>query len=198
MRDPENIVAVSHLNPAYMGFIFYKSSPRYVGQEFIVPSLDTVIKKVGVFVNATVDEMIEKADRYQLDYLQLHGDESVEFCEQLKGNNRKLIKVFSVDADFDFNRTIPFEGVSDYFLFDTKGKNRGGNGLPFDWRLLEKYNQRIPFFLSGGLSVSNLNEIDNLLRMNIHALDFNSRIEKAPGLKDVEQLLEIMNRIIKF
>ncbi len=189
MKDSENILQVSALNPDYMGFIFYEASPRYVGVDFIVPArLLPSVKRVGVFVNHSLDFVIDTMKGNQLHYAQLHGDESVVFCEALKQQGVKIIKVFRVDEDFDFVSTHQYESVSDFFLFDTKGKLYGGNATPFDWGLLNQYNQAVPFFLSGGIQPENVKEIKTLSLLNIHAIDVNSGVEDHPGFKNVNKI----------
>ena len=189
MREKDNILQIAALHPDYMGFIFYEKSPRYVGEEFEIPAgFSSEIEKVGVFVNASNEVMVVKAKRYGLDYLQLHGHESVEQVAALKQLGLKVIKVFSVDENFDFTATIPYQDHVSFFLFDTKGKYYGGNATVFDWRCLQRYNQQVPFFLSGGLSPENVTGISDLQGMNIHALDVNSGVELSPGLKDADKI----------
>lgn len=196
MRDTVNIHEVAALHPDYMGFIFYEKSPRYVGSDFVLPDdLNSSIKRVGVFVNHTKTFVKETLVRNQLNYVQLHGDESVGFCEELKSEGIRVIKVFRVDEDFDFDSTKPFESVADFFLFDTKGKLYGGNALPFDWSLLKRYNQVVPFFLSGGIQLENAGELAGLSSLNIHAIDVNSGAEDLPGLKNINKLSAIINQI---
>ena len=187
MRESSNILDVAALRPDYMGLIFYDRSPRYVGEDFELPvDFPSDVKKVGVFVNATTEMMIEKVKRYQLDYLQLHGDEPVEQVKDLRQLGVPVIKVFSVDEHFNFTLTEAYQPYVSFFLFDTKGKHYGGNATVFDWSILQKYSQAVPFFLSGGLSPENVNDIALLPEgMNIHALDVNSGVELSPGLKDV-------------
>lgn len=192
----DNIVEVASLNPDYMGFIFYEPSPRHVGVDFKMPVLPKSIKKVGVFVNEEVEVIKKLVAKFKLDFVQLHGHESVEDCRVLKEFGVGVIKVFSVDATFDFDTTAPYEGVVDYFLFDTKGKFYGGNAIPFDWNLLVNFHQRVPFFLGGGLTQENISGIRNLSTMNLHAIDVNSGVEDSPGLKSIvkiESILEILN-----
>ncbi|MCA4896025.1 MAG: phosphoribosylanthranilate isomerase [Cytophagales bacterium] len=192
----DNIVEVASLNPDYMGFIFYEPSPRHVGVDFKMPVLPKSIKKVGVFVNEEVEVIKKLVAKFKLDFVQLHGHESVEDCRVLKELGVGVIKVFSVDATFDFDTTAPYEGVVDYFLFDTKGKFYGGNAIPFDWNLLTNYHQRVPFFLGGGLTLENISGIKRLSTMNLHAIDVNSGVEDSPGLKSIvkiESILEILN-----
>jgi phosphoribosylanthranilate isomerase len=192
MRDVENIQQVSSVQPDYMGFIFYPKSPRYVGKDFAIPNdFPKSIKRVGVFVNETIEYILETVDRYDLDYVQLHGNESVEQCYSIKNSQIGVIKVFSVDSEFDFASTSKFTKATDFFLFDTKGKLYGGNAVAFDWNVLKKYDQQVPFFLSGGLSPENLHAVESLAGMNMHALDLNSGIETSPGLKDMQRFREV-------
>ena len=196
MRDPENIRQVSTLQPDYIGFIFYAKSPRYVGEDFELPdNFSADVKKVGVFVNASTDEMILQVNRLKLDYLQLHGNESVQQCEELVKQGAPVIKVFSVDNDFDFTVTKIYTNAVNFFLFDTKGKYYGGNARTFDWNILQKYDQQIPFFLSGGLSPYNVSGIKELKGLNLHAIDINSGAEITAGIKDIEKIKNIMGEL---
>jgi len=194
MRDRENILEVASLGPQYLGFIFYPRSPRFVGDDFRIPfKLPMSIKRVGVFVNAPNSEIQQKATSIGLDFIQLHGNESPEQCAELKAAELGVIKVFSVDKNFKFDVTTPYKKVVDYFLFDTKGKHYGGNATTFDWSILKKYDQQIPFFLSGGLSPENVSSLGDVLKMNLHALDLNSGVEVSPGLKNVEKIESIIS-----
>lgn len=197
MRDDDNILAIADLKPDYMGFIFYSQSPRFVGKDFeFLFGIPESIKKVGVFVNESSEEMIRQYKRLSLDYLQLHGNELVAQCEELKNAGVKIIKAFSVGEDFDFEMINPYQSFVNYFLFDTKGKYYGGNGRTFDWSVLKKYNQQTPFFLSGGISPCNAADVLRLEGLNIQAVDVNGGVEINPGLKDVikvEAIKKILN-----
>ena len=202
MKYPDNILEVSQLLPNYMGFIFWKKSSRFFDGE--IPNLPKSIQKVGVFVNAPLDEIVSKIEKYDLNLVQLHGNESVAFCldlkheiEKLKQTPIEIIKVFSILDDFDFSVLKEYEAVCDYFLFDTKGKLPGGNGTVFDWKVLEKYPSTKPFFLSGGIGIEEIAPVKQLLKTNlpIHAIDINSKFEIEPGLKN-KQLLEEFKRTI--
>ncbi len=185
MKYPDNILEVGALLPDYMGFIFWEKSARYFDGQ--IPELIKTIKKTGVFVNESVENIIEKIDKHDLQAIQLHGKESVEFCQNLKNNiddNIEIIKVFSVGDNFDFDVLKPFENACDYFLFDTKGKLPGGNGTTFDWKILENYDSDKPFFLSGGIGIEEIPTIKNL-KLPIYAIDVNSRFEIEPGLKNI-------------
>jgi phosphoribosylanthranilate isomerase len=196
MKDRDNILEVAALGIDYVGFIFYAKSPRYVGEEFELPAgFPQGIKRVGVFVNEDVEKMLNLGKRLKLDYFQLHGHEPVEVCKRLKEEGYGVIKVFSVGDDFDFSITGPYTAVVDYFLFDTKGKYYGGNAQVFNWELLRKYGQQVPFFLSGGLNPDNLAGLSALEGMNIHALDVNSGVELSPGVKDVEKIKALKSRL---
>ena len=195
MRDPENILQVVSLGPQYLGFIFYPNSPRYVGNDFELPrNLPSSFKKVGVFVNESNDVILSKAEKIGFEFVQLHGNESVEQSSDLKASGLKIIKVFSVDDAFKFEVTQAYKNVVDYFLFDTKGKLYGGNARTFDWNVLRKYDQEVPFFLSGGLSPENVGDLGDIRSMNLHALDLNSGVELSPGLKSLEKIKAIMKQ----
>jgi phosphoribosylanthranilate isomerase len=192
MRDRENIMQVAAFLPDFMGFIFYPESPRFVGENFHIPdALPKEIKKVGVFVNESTRNMLAAAEKHQLDFLQLHGKESPEQCFELRRNKLKVIKVFAVDETTDFETTRSYTQVSDYFLFDTKGKYFGGNAQTFDWRLLDRYDQQVPFFLSGGLSSLNIGSAIALPAPNLYAVDVNSGIEAGPAVKDINKLKDV-------
>lgn len=188
MKYPENILEVGSLLPDYMGFIFWEKSARYF--DGIIPTLPKSIRKVGVFVNETSEEILKKVEKHDLQAVQLHGNESAEFCVNLKNKLDKkieIIKVFSVSDDFDFEVLKPFENVCDYFLFDTKGKLPGGNGITFDWKVLEKYTSTKPFFLSGGIGLEEMDAVKEILKTNlpVYAIDVNSKFETEPGLKNI-------------
>lgn len=202
MKYPDNILEVGSLLPDYMGFIFWEKSARFF--DGYIPNLPQSIKKVGVFVNETVENIIEKVQKHNLQAVQLHGKESVEFCLNLKTELKNLkliqieiIKVFSVANDFNFSILEPFEEVCDYFLFDTKGKLPGGNGTTFDWKVLENYPSTKPFFLSGGIGIDEMDAVKAILKTNlpVYAIDVNSKFEIEPGLKNVQLCKDALQRI---
>ena len=198
MRDANNITQVTTLGPDYMGFIFYPPSPRYVGADFQLSDDGTKpVVRVGVFVNADNEEILRQARIVRFDHVQLHGNEGVQQAAALKDLGFKVIKVFSVDNEFDFGVTKQFAPFVDFFLFDTRGKLYGGNARAFNWNVLRRYDQDVPFFLSGGISPENVNDIASLEGMNLHALDVNSGVEEAPGLKDVNKLKSIFDAVDK-
>lgn len=197
MRDAVNIQRVGELHPDYMGFIFYPRSPRFVGDYFQIPAAfpDNVLK-VGVFVNESTDVILNSVERIPLDFVQLHGDETVEMCDALKQKGIGVIKVFSVDDQYDFKATENYQSVADYLLFDTKGKYYGGNAKKFDWQVLNRYNQKVPFFLSGGISADDIAAVSELKDMNLHALDVNSGVEVKPGTKDLDKIRQLQSNML--
>ncbi|MDX5436980.1 MAG: phosphoribosylanthranilate isomerase [Pontibacter sp.] len=197
MRDPENVQQVATLNPDYMGFIFYEGSKRYAEGHItpeLLAALPSGIKKTGVFVNAPIESIKAIVAKYKLDAVQLHGNESPRVCSDVKQLGVEVIKVFSVDDRFVFENTLLYENVANYFLFDTKGQDYGGNGFPFDWELLKGYLSPKPYFLSGGLNPENSKQIEKV-KPKPYAIDVNSGFELEPGLKDVEALKKLFELV---
>ena len=198
MKFPKNILEIGALQPDYMGFIFYPKSKRFVGEKFPQKSIEKLpetTKKVGVFVNESVETVLKIQKQFSFDSVQLHGDESVEMCSILQQNGIEIIKTFSVDNYFDFEKTKPFESVCDLFLFDTKTVKYGGSGKAFDWKILEKYNSEKPFFLSGGLGLHNLKKIRQINHPQLVGFDFNSRLEDENYKKITEEVNELIQKI---
>jgi phosphoribosylanthranilate isomerase len=198
MRDAQNIKELLALNPDFIGFIFYPASKRYITiDEYLSLDLDTrFTKKVGVFVNEDIKKVISIATLAEINYLQLHGDESVEYCEQLKYLDFKIIKAFGIDEHFDFQILNAYDEVCDYFLFDTKTKDFGGSGITFDWNILNNYTLNKKIFLSGGLNIEHIKQIKQLnFADKIFALDFNSQLEISPSNKDIKKCEALINAI---
>ena len=184
LKFESNILGLSKLKPDYMGFIFWEKSKRLVIDS--TPNLSqTKIKKTGVFVNADFDKIKDKVRVHELEAIQLHGLESPEFCEKIKNLGVEIIKAFSIDENFNFNILEKYDLCSDYFLFDTKGKSPGGNGISFDWEILRNYKHEKKFFLSGGIGIESLNAIKKIknLSLPLFCVDINSRFELNPGKK---------------
>ncbi len=190
MREAENIREVACTGINWMGFIFYAGSPRYVinANRDIPATSHCPLIKVGVFVNETAEYMIKTAKKYQLDYLQLHGNESPELCRMLHSKGYKLIKVFSVASPDDLIATRDYEGLTDYFLFDTKCIGYGGSGISFDWSVLYNYKGKTPFLLSGGISPESLDELKHFTHPMLAGVDLNSGFEIAPAIKDAGKI----------
>lgn len=192
--DMEGLLSV---NLDYLGFICYSRSKRWIAESTIAQKKYGKAKKVGVFVNEELDRVIEIAKKNNFDMLQLHGDELPEYCNQLKKIGYQVIKVFGVEEGFDFNTTIDYEKVANYFLFDTKGEQRGGNGYPFNWDKLQEYHGNTPFFLSGGISPESVTAIKKVNHPMLFAIDINSRFEISPGKKEIAQIRNFVNEIRK-
>ncbi len=191
MRDAENIREVEALGIDMMGFIFWPKSSRYVSER---PAyLPTGCKRVGVFVDEHVEQVQRIADAYGLDVIQLHGNESPEYVQRLQG--RSLIKAFNIASPEDIRQTKAYEGIVDYFLFDTKGKSVGGNGEKFDWSLLHAYDGDTPFLLSGGIGPHDAEFVTAFRHPRCMGIDLNSRFEISPALKDVNKLKGFIKQI---
>jgi phosphoribosylanthranilate isomerase len=188
LREKENIRQILELQPDFVGFIFYEKSPRNVGNDLNLDGLNFgKTKKVGVFVDASADFIFEKIEKYGLEIVQLHGSETPDFCAKIRRNSL-IFKAFGVDSTFDFEKILPYKNVVDYFLFDTKTAAHGGSGATFDWEILRKIPADLPWILSGGLSLEN---IEFFLKSDFpkpFALDVNSRFEVSAGLKNLEKL----------
>lgn len=188
MRSQENLKAIGALSPDLVGFIFHPDSPRFVGSEFqpdALRKLPSHIATVGVFVNEPLANLLEYQSRFRFRYVQLHGDESPEYCKAVFAEGWDIIKTFSLDSGFDFNSLNAYEPYCDYFLFDSPSKLRGGSGRSFPWELLARYQQKTPFFLAGGLGLGNLAEALAVGHKRLAGFDFNSRVEDEPGLKNI-------------
>ena len=196
LKFESNILGLSKLEPDYMGFIFWEKSKRLVIDS--TPNLSqTKIKKTGVFVNADFEKIKDKVRVHKLEAIQLHGLESPEFCERTKNLGVEIIKAFSVDENFNFNILEKYELCSDYFLFDTKGKSPGGNGISFDWEILRNYKYEKKFFLSGGIGIESISAIKKIknLSLPLFCVDINSRFELNPGEKNIELIKSFKNSL---
>lgn len=205
MKDAANVIDLAALNVDFIGFIFYPLSKRYVGEPGIdlMSSIPGTIKKTGVFVDEEPDRLVDVVMQYNLDAVQLHGDESPEYCRLLRKmihnfNTEKpvdLIKAFGIDSDFDFRSLSAYEEVVDYFLFDTSSAERGGSGKTFDWNLLKNYNGLTPFFLSGGLGTEHADKLKSISHPQLLGFDLNSRFEESPGYKDIGMLRHMIQTL---
>ena len=198
MKFQENIHAISELNPDYMGFIFYDQSPRFALQELKeeqISNLPSGIIKVGVFVDENHENILRICRDYKIDVIQLHGNESSGYCLKLKKEGLQVIKAFGVDENFNFKELEIYSFACDFFLFDTKTSKYGGSGEKFDWKFLRSYKQNTPFFLSGGISMDDMAELNALNIKSLHAIDVNSRFEIEEGLKDPELVKILINEI---
>ncbi len=207
MRNSENIQSLIALEPDFMGFIFYDKSKRFV-TDFPEVDIPLHIKKVGVFVNESIENVSKLVAEHQLDYVQLHGEESPEYCNELiqkqahisnESFQLGIMKAFSVDENFDFSQTEKFDTTCVYFIFDAKGKERGGNGVKFNWDILHNYKGEKPYLLSGGISKNDVALIAEFLQKkesrSCVGLDINSGFEIEPGLKNINDIKEFKQNL---
>ncbi|HLW19237.1 MAG TPA: phosphoribosylanthranilate isomerase [Cyclobacteriaceae bacterium] len=201
MRDTDNILElIEKASPDLMGMIFYAGSPRFVEKEKIDYGFYKAlpIKKVGIFVNADLEYILQKIDDFALDVVQLHGDESVEFITQLKSvSSIKIIKVIRLDKLVDWQEVKVFEELVDLFLFDTKTEKFGGSGIKFDWSVLESYPLRKGFLLSGGVDEKSCDTIQALAIKipQLVGVDINSKFELQAGVKEIEKVRKFVEEV---
>ena len=192
MRDTENIREVEQAGVDWMGFIFHRKSPRYVSR--VPVYLPKNAKRVGVFVNQRMENIVETAMLFQLDFVQLHGNESPEFCDELGKNGLKIIKAFSIENEFPAEKVSAYDKCA-YFLFDTKTPSHGGSGKKFNWDVLSDYHGETPFLLSGGISPNDIGSIREINHPTCIGIDINSKFEIKPALKDVELIKQFIDKI---
>jgi phosphoribosylanthranilate isomerase len=191
MRDLANIEAVAACEPDYMGFIWVEKSPRYVGPDFVIPTLPAKTQAVGVFVNESVANILALSKKAGFQVVQLHGEEGQEEIDTLRDAGLVVIKAVSVATEADM---LGLDLNPDYYLFDTKkGSQVGGTGEKFDWSILKAYTLDIPYFLAGGLDEASIKEAKKL--PGLYALDFNSKLESSPGMKDLAKVKGITQKI---
>jgi phosphoribosylanthranilate isomerase len=195
MADAENLSQLARLKPDYVGFIFYPKSSRYVVGRLSAEALNVLpstTKRVGVFVSEKTETVLSLAKRYALDYVQLHGDETVEYCQTIRRHGLKVIKVFRIATRDDLKSIAEYAQCADLFLFDTKGQSVGGNGEKFDWDVLQAYHGETPFLLSGGIGPDDAAQVNAFRHPKCIGIDLNSRFELSPGLKDIAKLKEFI------
>jgi phosphoribosylanthranilate isomerase len=199
----DQLLALQEIGVDYAGLIFFEGSPRFVGlhdfQASVIKQNDISIKRIGVFVNAKEDEILKAVDDWKLEMVQLHGEESPVFCEKIS-NHVKTIKAFRVKEEESLAYKIaPYENAVEYFLFDAMGKQYGGTGNKFDWKVIVEANIQKPYFLSGGLGPDDVADIQLFGQANINcfAIDVNSRFEVKPGVKNIEIVRTFTERLLK-
>lgn len=201
MRDAANIRAVEQLGVDLIGLIFYPKSPRFVSDFTVLPA-EKKADRVGVFVNATVNNVLEKIPACQLDYVQLHGKESAEQVAELRKrldeeglNGVQVIKAISVSSLDDIALASEYAGVADFLLFDTKCEGMGGSGRKFAWEVLDAYQGQTRFLLSGGISPDDAEQVRSFSHPMMAGIDLNSRFELSPGMKNVHALAAFLQGI---
>lgn len=198
MSDPLNARKIAEAKPDFMGFIFYPGSPRYVGGEpdmALFRNIPSGIQKTGIFVNEDTDKILDLTLRTGLEMIQLHGNESPDYCSSLRSSGLKIIKAFNITEYFDFEVLKPFMPGCNYFLFDSKTQKFGGSGVKFNWDKLAEYYLDKPFFLSGGIGPEDTRLIKTFENRGFFAVDVNSRFETAPGIKNVTLVKTFIDEI---
>jgi len=197
MKFPQNIGTVSELNPDMMGFIFHPNSPRYVERldTKVVHSIPDNIMKIGVFVDQKFVDTYLMIEKYKLNGVQLHGNEPVEYCRSFKELNLIVLKAFPILHASDFEATLAYEGVCNYYVFDTKTSLSGGSGVKFDWNLLSEYKGETPFLLSGGISPEDVESIKEIHHPKFAGVDINSKFEISPGLKSLVMVSSFVHKL---
>ena len=196
ITEMKQLQQLDGLDIEFAGLIFYPESPRYVGDKLSgkdVKKADFDLRKVGVFVNPELIDVLDAIDEYGLDVVQLHGDESPEMCDDLS-TEVEVIKAFRITGNEDIDELVaPYDAVCDYYLFDTGGlkESFGGTGQQFDWNILSKAKIEKPFFLSGGIGVEDLTRVKAFKHPDLFGVDVNSRFESAPGIKDMSKILHL-------
>jgi phosphoribosylanthranilate isomerase len=195
MKIPENIQELAALPIDLIGLIFYDKSPRYAGNldAKTFKTFPPTIQKTGVFVNATQAYILEKVAQFDLQAVQLHGDESPGFCRGLQAQNIPVIKAFQIREALDFEQCASYKNACNYFLFDAKTPQYGGSGKKFDWNILSSYKGDTFFFLSGGIGEEDAETIRQLRHPFLYAIDLNSRFEIEPGVKDIPKLSKFIH-----
>lgn len=191
LRDSQNIGEIARLGVDWIGMIFWPRSKRYVATP--PTPLPDSIRRIGVFVDASLEDVRQHIRDYGLNLVQLHGKESPDYVSDLKPF--PVIKAFNIATADDLLQTKAYEGIADYFLFDTKGKTIGGNGEKFDWSVLNHYQGTTPFLLSGGIGPDDAESVKTFQHPKCIGIDLNSRFEIEPALKDVGKIKRFLEKI---
>lgn len=199
---PEQVGALEELGVALAGFIFYPPSPRYVGNKMSPEKMKQIkgrIVKVGVFVNATYDELMKTVENYRLDMVQLHGDETPKYCEKI-ADYISVIKAFRMGGNDNAEWiSKPYQDVCDMFMFDTMGAGYGGTGKKFNWDVLSETAINKPFLLSGGIEPGDEGKLKKFqqepVAKNLFAIDINSKFEISAGVKNMEKVKDFCEKL---
>lgn len=197
MRDADNIRQLDETKLIdWMGFIFFGKSSRNV--ESLPDYMPKNCKRVGVFVNEPIESILSKVEEFGFDLVQLHGHEDVEYIKQLKAslpNDVQIIKMIQIATLDDIYATSQYEGIVDYFLFETKCEGYGGSGQKFDWDILKNYNGTTPFILTGGIGPDDADKVKAFTHPQFAGIDLNSKFEVSPALKDIDLLKNFIKQL---
>lgn len=203
MTSTEQVLQLDDMGVEFAGFIFYPKSPRYVHKFMPQAEIKKIkgkhINKVGVFVNAPVEEVLQTVDDCGLYLVQLHGDETPKYCEKI-ANYVGVVKAFRLrEEDNVLWKVKDYMDIADMFLFDTEGAGYGGTGKQFDWNILRGLNIGKPFFLSGGIGPDDVGKLKEFsgepVSKDLFSADVNSKFEIAPGIKDMDKLRAFVQSI---
>ena len=203
MTLPEQAGALEEMGATLAGFIFYPKSPRYMGSKISPEKMKQIkgkIAKVGVFVNATYDDLMKTVEDYRLDMVQLHGDETPKYCEKI-ADYISVIKAFRLGENDNIEWMVrPYQDVCDMFMFDTMGAGYGGTGKKFNWEVLKQSSISKPFFLSGGIEPGDearLKEFsESPAARTLFAIDINSKFEITAGIKNMEKVKAFCEKLV--
>jgi phosphoribosylanthranilate isomerase len=193
LKNPQNIKEIAELEPAMMGFVFHKGSPRDVSSDQFNYEIPSQIEKVGVFVDSDLLYVESVIKRFQLNAIQLYHEDLKPF-QRLRAKV-KLVKAISIGSRSDIYKTRAYLQDCDLFLFDAKGENAGGNGIKFNWEILETYSGGTPFFLSGGIAPEDASLIKEFKHKNLIGIDINSKFELSRGIKNTELVKQFKNEL---
>lgn len=201
MTQPDQVDELATIGATFAGFIFYPKSPRYVFRHMTMTQIRKVnnINKVGVFVNASIEEVLHIVDECRLHMVQLHGDEPPKYCEKI-ADYVSVVKAFRLSDNDSVEWMIkPYMDVCDMFMFDTMGAGYGGTGKKFDWSVLRQSTVGKPFFLSGGIDPGDEEELKAFAQEPVakalFAIDINSKFEQSPGIKDMEKVRKFVEHM---
>ena len=192
LMQVDQINQLNTMQVDYLGVIFHEQSPRHLA---LLIDAERISKLTLVTVNQTFENIVMLSEKYNSRILQLHGEETPAHCKKLTTQGFTIIKAFSIDDTFNFNTCEPYMDCVDFYLFDTKGKSNGGNGIKFNWQLLNQYQLSKPFFLSGGLEASDAENIKRLDHPALYGIDINSKFEFSPGIKNIEKIRDFISKI---
>ena len=200
MRDAQNIREVEDLGVDILGFIFWPGSKRYVAEK---PGyLPIKAKRAGVFVNASIEEVVRKVKDYGLHYVQLHGDEDLAYVTNLKNQLAdsmdkmpRIVRAVHVVSRSKVLEAMMWDGIVDGILFETPTTGYGGSGESFDWHLLSSYRGNTPFFLTGGIGPQSLEALLEFEHPQWIGVDLNSRFESSPAFKNIALLRPFIEAI---
>jgi phosphoribosylanthranilate isomerase len=201
ITQEEQLVKLHQVGVTFAGLIFYPKSQRYVLRHMTTSQIkkENNVNKVGVFVNASIEEVLQMVDECRLHMVQLHGDETPRYCEKI-ADYISVVKAFRVSESDNIGwRIKDYMDVCDMFMFDTEGAGYGGTGKKFDWNKLKEVTVGKPYFLSGGIEPGDVQRLKDFEKSPeakaLFAIDINSRFETIPGIKDLDLVKKFIQEL---